>query len=51
MNSRTYQLAIEVARELPTAMVAVLVLIAATLVAALVPLIRRRRVFPFHPRT
>jgi hypothetical protein len=27
------------------------VLIAATLVAATMPLIRRRRVFPFHPRT
>jgi hypothetical protein len=37
--------------DLPTTMIAVLVLIAATLVAALVPLIRRRRVFPFHPRT
>jgi hypothetical protein len=32
-------------------MIAVLVLIAATFVAALVPVIRRRRVFPFHPRT
>ncbi|HEY6886551.1 MAG TPA: hypothetical protein VI300_02190 [Solirubrobacter sp.] len=36
---------------LPTTMIAVLVLIAATFVAALVPVIRRRRVFPFHPRT
>jgi hypothetical protein len=36
---------------LPTTMIAVLVLIAATLVAATMPLIRRRRVFPFHPRT
>jgi hypothetical protein len=36
---------------LPTTMIAVLILIAATLVAALLPLIRRRRVFPFHPRT
>ena len=36
---------------LPTTMIAVLALIAATLVAALLPLIRRRRVFPFHPRT
>jgi hypothetical protein len=37
--------------DLPTTMIAVLVLIAATFVAALVPAIRRRRVFPFHPRT
>ena len=36
---------------LPTTMIAVLVLLAATLVAAFVPLIRRRRVFPFRPRT
>jgi hypothetical protein len=36
---------------LPTTMIAVLVLIAATLVAALVPQIRRRRVFPLRPRT
>ena len=36
---------------LPATMIAVLVLIAATLVAALVPLIRRRRGFPFRPRT
>jgi hypothetical protein len=36
---------------LPTTIIAVLVLIAATLVAATMPLIRRRRVFPFHPRT
>jgi hypothetical protein len=36
---------------LPTTMIAVLVLIAATLVAASMPIIRRRRVFPFHPRT
>jgi hypothetical protein len=35
---------------LPTTMIAVLVLIAATLVAALVPQIRRRRVFPLRPR-
>jgi hypothetical protein len=35
---------------LPATMIAVLVLIAATLVAASMPLIRRRRVFPFHPR-
>jgi hypothetical protein len=34
---------------LPTTMVAVLVLIAATLVAALLPLIRRRRDVPGHP--
>jgi cobalamin biosynthesis Mg chelatase CobN len=46
------QLAASVGRNgLPTTMIAVLVLIAATLVAALMPLIRRRRVFPFHPRT
>ncbi|MDA0167191.1 hypothetical protein OM076_43425 [Solirubrobacter ginsenosidimutans] len=37
--------------DLPTTMIAVLVLIAAAFVAALVPVIRRRRVFPFHPRT
>jgi hypothetical protein len=36
---------------LPATMIAVLVLIAATLVAALMPLIRRHRVFPFRPRT
>ena len=37
---------------LPTTMVAVLVLIAATLVAALLPLIRRRRSdLPGHPGT
>ena len=36
---------------LPTTMIAVLVLIAATLVAALLPLIRRRRDLPEHPST
>jgi hypothetical protein len=36
---------------LPTTMIAVLVLIAATLVAAFLPLIRRRRDVPGHPGT
>ncbi|WP_028062483.1 hypothetical protein [Solirubrobacter soli] len=36
---------------LPTTMIAVLVLIAATLVAALLPVIRRRRDLPGHPST
>jgi hypothetical protein len=46
------QLAASVGRNgLPTTMIAVLALIAATLVAALLPVIRRRRDLPGHPGT